>query len=458
MTTEMKVQNIPLSDIQPYPNNPRKNAKAVDKVADSISQYGFQQPIVVDKDMTIVVGHTRYQASRQLGLDTVPVIIAKDLTEKQADSYRIMDNKSGEWAEWDEKMLYEELDQLIQESNLQELSYETGFSESELNKLFAPHEDPLEKYSQSQAYRSKIGDLWTLDKHKLLCGDSADSDHLDLLLGAETIDCVWEDPPYGISYQTANSINYSKEANEIRNHKIANDELTGDNLMEFLDKHLNIVTNKLKPGGPVYWCHDIRTTKEFKDVLINNNIHVSDTLIWSKYQASNWIANYAKFYEPIHYGWKEGAQHPWYGKGMNPNVIDLHELEEFSKEDLIKIIKGADKNIHKFNREERKIAMLHPTVKPAKLILYQLINSTRPNEIVYDGFAGSGSTLIACERSGRNARCIEIEPKFVDVIINRWQEETGLEATRQDGVKWNDIIGQEIDDLLDSAYQEALDG
>jgi len=458
MSTEIDIKQINIEDIKPYPNNPRKNAKAVEKVADSIRQYGFQQPIVVDKDMTIIVGHTRYQASRSLGLDKVPVVIAKDLTDKQADSYRIMDNKSGEWAEWDEKMLYDELDQLIQDSNLQELSYETGFSESELNKLFAPHEDPLEKYAQSTNYRSKIGDLWIMDKHKLLCGDSADTGHLDLLLGAETIDCVWEDPPYGISYQTANSINYTKEENEVRNHKILNDELQGDKLMEFLDKHLNIVINKVKPGGPLYWCHDIRTTTEFKQLLIDNKVHVSDTLIWSKYNASNWLSNYAKFYEPIHYGWKEGAVHPWYGKGMNPNVLELHELEEFSKEDLIKIIKGADKNIHKFNREERKIASLHPTVKPAKLILYHLINSTRPNEIVYDGFAGSGSTLIACERSGRSARCIEIEPKFVDIIINRWQEETGLEAVRQDGVKWNDVIGQEVDDLLDSAYEEALDG
>jgi len=458
MSTEIDIKQLPLTDIKPYPNNPRKNAKAVEKVADSISQYGFQQPIVVDKDMTIIVGHTRYQASRKLGLDLVPVVIADNLSNKQADSYRIMDNKSGEWAEWDEKMLYDELDQLIQDSNLQELSYETGFSESELNRLFAPHEDPLEKYAQSTNYRSKVGDLWIMDKHKLLCGDSTSKEHLEQLIGKETIDCVWEDPPYGISYQTANGINYTKEENEVRNHKIANDELKGDALTEFLHNHLALVTTKVKPGGPIYWCHDIRTTKEFKDILIANDFHINDTLIWSKYNASNWLSNYAKFYEPIHYGWKQGAQHPWYGKGMTPNVLELHELEDFSKEDLIKIIKGADKNIHKFKREERKIASLHPTVKPAKLIMYHLINSTRPEEIVYDGFAGSGSTLIACERSGRSARCIEIEPKFIDIIINRWQEETGLEAVRSDGVKWNDVIGQEVDDLLDSAYEEALDG
>jgi DNA modification methylase len=139
-------------------------------------------------------------------------------------------------------------------------------------------------------------------------------------------------------------------------------------------------------------------------------------------------------------------------------VYTPEELDNLTKEQLIKIIKGYSKNIQEFNKEPQSLSSLHPTVKPVKLIIYHLLNSTKQSAIVYDGFAGSGSTIIACERSNRKARCIELEPKFIDVIINRWQEETGLQAVRQDGVLWDDVIGQEVDDLLDSAYEEALNG
>ena len=444
---KMQVQQIKITDIRPYENNPRKNDRALDTVANSIEQYGFQQPIVVDKNMIIVVGHTRYRAAKQLNFTEVPVVIAGDLTDEQVKAYRIMDNRSNENARWDEDLLFQELEQLIKDSTLQEVSLETGFTESELNKLFKQQEDPIDEYLKNESYKAQRGDLWILGNHRLVCGDSTKAQDLALLLIDEKIDLVWEDPPYGVAYETAKGINYTKEQNEQRNHKIANDNLTPEQLDLFLDSHLTALDKYIRPGTVFYWCHDIRFTQQFRDLLQAHKIHISDTLIWKKNNASNWLSDYAKYYEPILYGWREGAQHDFYGKGMQPNAFSLETLEELSKEELIKIITSVDTNYQEYSKESRKIASLHPTVKPVRLIVYHIINSSKMNQVVYDGFSGSGSTLIACERTSRTARCIEYEPKFVDVTIARWQEETGLQAVRSDGVLWDDIDSDQMPNI-----------
>lgn len=437
----MKVENIDINSVRPYANNPRKNERAVAVVAKSIEQYGFQQPIVVDKEMFIIVGHTRYKAAKQLGFTTIPVSIAENLTQEQVNAYRIMDNRSNENAKWDEDKLIEELKELLTDSNIQELSLETGFTESELNKMFPDNsEDILEKYREVEQYKAKVGEVWLLGQHKLLCGDSTNVEHYQLLLEQEQVDMLWEDPPYGVSYETANGINYTKEENELRNHKIQNDNLTPEQLDAFLKAHLVALTPRVKPGASIYWAHDIRFTQQFRDLLENAGYHNADTLIWKKNNASTWLSNYAKYYEPILYGWKKGAEHRWFGKGMCPNTIDMDNLEDYTKEQLIKLLESVDRNYQEFNKEPRKIASIHPTVKPVKLIMYHIINSSQVGEIVFDGFNGSGSTLIACERTGRKYRGMEIEPKFVDATIRRWQEETGLKAVRLgDNVEWDNL-------------------
>ena len=446
---DMKIIEVDVGKIQPYGNNPRKNDKAVDTVLASIEQYGFQQPIVVDNDYVIIVGHTRFRAAKKLGFKQVPVVIAEGLTKEKANAYRIMDNRSNENAQWDDELLFQELDTLIKDSNLQEVSYETGFTEAELNKLFKQDEDPLIDFTNSEVYRSKTGDVWTLGEHRLVCGDSTNNEHLTLLLQDEKIDIIWEDPPYGVSYETVNGINYTKEQNEQRNHKIKNDNMTADQLDTFLDAHLAVVAPKLKAGGVVYWSHDIRFTQQFRDLLVKHNVHISDTLIWKKNTLSSFLSDYSKWYEPILYGWKNGAEHAWYGKGSPPNAFSIDELEDMTKEQLIKLLTQEHTNYQEFKKEPRKIASIHPTVKPVKLIVYHLINSSKIGEIVYDGFSGSGSTLIAAERTNRRARCIELEPKFVDATIKRWQEETGLQAVRQDGLLWDNVEVMELSPLID---------
>ena len=437
--TPIQIIYVNIRDITPYEKNPRKNKKAIDTVAASLEQYGFQQPIVLDKNNTIIVGHTRYTAAKKLGFREVPVIRADTLTDSQCQAYRIMDNRSSENSEWDEDLLYQELSELLAQSNIQDVSFDTGFTESELNKLFAHKEDPIDQYLKTETYRSKQGDLWQLGDHKLLCGDSTLPEHIKLLLTDSKVDMIWEDPPYGISYETANGINYTPEENEIRNHKIANDDLSPEELDAFLNQHLEILTPYTRPGTVIYWCHDIRFNYQFRQLLETHKYHVADTLIWKKNTHSTWLSNYAKYYEPILYGWRSGGAHAWYAHGMQANAWAPEDLANLTREELLAIVQSIPSNYQEISREPRATAQLHPTVKPVKLIMLHIINSSKKQDIIYDGFAGSGSTLIACEKTQRQARCIEYEPKFVDVIIRRWQDLTGLKAQRSDGVFWDDV-------------------
>ena len=436
----MNIVMTPIADVKPYANNPRKNGKAIDVVADSLEQFGWQQPIVVDKDKIIIVGHTRYLAAKKLNLPQVPILIADTLTDEQTKQYRIMDNKSNEYAHWDDTLLLTELQSLLKDDNIQDLAYETGFTESELNKMFADNSvDDLDKYLNKDNPKSRTGDLWSLGEHKILNGSSTEPTDLATLMDKDMIAMVWEDPPYGITYRTIGGFRNSKELNDAKDHIIANDTLNKDQLDEFLMAHTKAMDQYVKPGAAIYWCHDIRFNEQFKQILMSNKYHVADTLIWKKNQTSNFLSNYWKFYEPIFYGWKEGAQHSFYGKGMNPNVIEPQTIEDMSKEELVALFKTIISDYQEVTKEPQKVARLHPTVKPVKLIILHLINSSKINDIIYDGFSGSGSTLLACEKTGRVARCIELESKFVDVTIARWQELTGLQAVRQDGVLWDDI-------------------
>lgn len=460
----MKIQDIDVANITPYAKNPRKNDKAVDTVVKSLEQYGFQQPIVVDKDHVIIVGHTRFRAAKKLGFKTVPVLVADNLTERQAQAYRIMDNRSNENAQWDNDLLITELQDLLNDTNIQELANESGYTESELNRLFKGDTDKLDALKDflTPKTTAKTGDVWILGDHRIICGDSTNPEHYNKLLQKDKIDLLWEDPPYGVAYVTANGINHSEEYRNLTNHIIENDTLTKEELDVFLQAHTEQVNKYIRPGASVYWCHDIRFNHQFKSILEANKFHISDTLIWRKNNASNWLSNYAKYYEPILYGWKEGAEHKYYGKGMNPNAFTMDDLESKSKEQLIAIIQSIPSNYQEFSKEPLKTAKLHPTVKPVKLIAFHIINSSKVDEIVFDGFSGSGSTLIACETTGRRARCIELEEKFVDVTIRRWQELTGLDATREsDGVTFYEAsqtteseltLEQEIDANLSEVF------
>ena len=435
----MKIQELDVSLLTPYAKNPRKNDKAVDVVANSLQQYGFQQPIVVDKDYVIVVGHTRFRAAKKLGYTKVPVVVADDLDDKKVQAYRIMDNRSNENAQWDDELLYQELNDLISGSSVQDLSFETGFTESELEKLFRDDsDDMIQKYLKGEERKSRVGDVWILGDHKIMHGDSTNEEHYKILLGDEKIDLLWEDPPYGIEYVTPQTF-YMTDAQKAaeKERKIANDNLSEEELDAFLRQHMKCVNEYLRKGASVYWAHDIRFTQQFRDILEHYGVHIADTLIWKKNNTSAWMCDYGKMYEPILYGWKQGAEHRWFGKGQR-NCFTMDDLEKMSRDDLMKIIKSFDTNYQEFSKEYGEKATLHPTVKPTKLIAYHIINSSKVGEIVFDGFSGSGATIMACEKTGRIGRGIEFEAKYVDTIVKRWQDETGGIAKREsDGVEWD---------------------
>lgn len=457
----MKIEYRKLNEITPYDNNPRKINKGVDVVAESIQQYGFQQPIVVDTDGVIIVGHTRYQASKKLGLAEVPVTVADELTDEQIRQYRIMDNKSGEKTHWDEDLLIEELKELLPESSIQDLAFGTGFSETELNKwLSEPEDDDVTDGLMSKVPRAVWGDVYTLGEHKLICGDSSDSDTVKLLMGKDSAELIWEDPPYGVAYASPNAVGKGNEfAKEWRaEHSIENDDLNEAQLDELLNAHMSAILPYWKQGGGIYWCHDQRFNHQFKAVLLANKVHISDTLIWKKNNASTFVGqDYCKIYEPILFGWQKGASHRWYAERNQNNAHTHQDLESLTKEQLIKLLNKYDTNYHEISTVARQHASkMHPTVKPPKLISYHLLNSTKRGDIVFDGFSGSGSTLIACEKTSRVARCIEFETKYIDVIIKRWQELTGLQASRQDGVLWDDIVDTVLQNDIDNNLTEVF--
>ena len=303
----MQIEQRTLESIQPYAKNPRKNDRAVDTVARSIQQYGFQQPIVVDPQGIIVVGHTRYRAAKKLGMATVPVLVA-DLPPRKIQAYRIMDNRASEESRWDDSLLIEELRDLIQDDDFTALAHETGFRENELLKQFRSQEEPdLSRYTRDTLYHTQQGEIWQLGRHLLACGDSTDELLVGPLLEDRTIDCVWTDPPYGVAYETANGINYTAEENELRNHLIVNDAISIEDLLNLITRQIRLLGDRLKPGAAVYMCHDIRYTHHIRTMLESADIHVSDVLIWKKNNASTWLTDYAKFYEPIFYGWRRGA-------------------------------------------------------------------------------------------------------------------------------------------------------
>lgn len=449
----MNIQQIDIKQIRPYENNPRKNDKAVATVIKSLEEYGFQQPIVVDKNNVIIVGHTRYRAAQQLGFTQVPVLVAHELTERQVTAYRIMDNRSNENARWDDSLLLDELRLLLDQDTQQLVSEHTGFTEAELNRMFPDTsiDDNIDAMI-TKSYRSRTGDVWILGDHRLINGDSTNAEDIAQVMQDDKIDLLWEDPPYGISYDPTFA--------DGRDFTIQNDNLNKEQLIKFLQQHVTAILGYVKLGTPIYWCHDIRYNKEFKEILESFNFNINNTLIWNKLvpSQSSHMMDYTKSYEPILYGWLKGDKRKWYGIS-NKDVQTPYDLEKMSKEEIISYLKTFANDIIEFKKEKKDVAGLHPTVKPTKLVAYHITNSSRVNDIVFDGFAGSGAVILAAEKTGRRARCVEFEPKFCDVIIQRWQELTGLQATRaSDGVKWDDIqptdasIEQQITENLEKLF------
>ena len=400
---EVKVDNLKIiykktEDLIPYINNPRNNDNAVDKVASSIKNFGFKVPIVVDGDNEIIAGHTRLKAAKKLGMDEVPCIVADDLSDGQIKAFRLADNRVAEFAEWDMELLESELEELK--------DYDLGFDFEDVGMDFSDlegietatetveaEEDDFDEESVKDDGGIVRGDLFQLGNHRLMCGDSTDSQSVKNLSGGVVMNLLITDPPYNVNYEGATKDKL----------KIENDNMSDEDFVEFLSSAFTVADEVMEEGAAFYIWHGSSASGEFIEACNNCGWEIRQQLIWNKDQIVLGRQDYQWKHEPCFYGWKSGAAHNWYSDRKQTTVLDF------------------DKPVR--NGE-------HPTMKPVKLFDYQIRNSSKVGDNVLDLFGGSGTTIIACEQNNRNAFVMEYDPHYVNVIIKRWEELTGKKAIK----------------------------
>lgn len=381
-----------IEEIIPYENNPRDNDDAVPAVANSLKEFGFKQPIVIDAQGVIVAGHTRVKAAKRIGMKEVPCVIADDLTPEQVKAYRLADNKSAELATWEADMLRIELEEL-EMTDIDMSAF--AFTDEDL-ELQPVEDDDFDAEAAAPAAREtsvKRGDIYALGDHRLMCGDATSRDDVNQIIGGVHMDLCVTDPPYGIAYE-------GKTAEALT---IDNDDYESAAFVDFLSDAFDCIMDSLKPGGAFYIWHADTKRYEFLQACQRSQMEIREVLIWVKNAATLGRQDYHWRHEPCLYGWKDGAAHYF--------VDDRTQNTVFEEK---KPNRNAD----------------HPTMKPIPLIARQVKNSSKRGECVFDPFAGSGTTLMACEQCGRKAYVMELDPVYAQVIINRWQEATGKKAVK----------------------------
>jgi DNA modification methylase len=433
MQTELRS----IDQITPYPGNPRNNDEAVDAVVASLKEFGFRQPIVVDAGGVIIVGHTRYKAAKKLGLATVPVHVATDLTEAQVKAYRIADNATNEIAEWNYDMLPIEL------SALQAMDFDIGtlgFDDEELKRIMSGDvqeglTDPDDIPLPPDEATTQPGDIWVLGNHRLMCGDSSNPEHLDRLLDGAVIHLVNTDPPYNVKVEprSNNAIAAGLSSFESTHHQsmdlarhpgkskptqkklrakdrpLANDFVTDEAFDKLLDAWFGNVARVLEPGRGFYVWGGYANLGNYPPFLKKHDLYFSQGIVWDKQHPVLTRKDFMGAFEICFYGWKEGAAHRFYGPN---NATDLWHVKKVNPQ-----------------------SMVHLTEKPVELAVRAMQYSSLAGENVLDLFGGSGSTLMAAEQTGRNAFLMELDLPYCDVIIERWEKFTGRKAERHHSVQ-----------------------
>ena len=404
------IERWPTAKLVPYARNARTHSdEQVAQIAASIAEFGFTNPILAGSDGVIVAGHGRLAAAQKLGLDTVPVVVLDHLTPTQRRALIIADNRIAENAGWDDAMLRIELQSLQEDGFNLDI---TGFDADALAEIMAGEETTVDGQTDDDAVPevsatpiSRPGDVWELGNHRLVCGDATDPKSYELLMADAQADMVFTDPPYNVDY--ANS---AKDKMRGKDRPILNDNL-GDGFYDFLLAALTPMLERC--AGATYIAMSSSELDTLQQAFRAAGGKWSTFIIWAKNTFTLGRADYQRQYEPILYGWREGVRRHWCG---DRDQGDVWNIKKPQKNDL------------------------HPTMKPVELVERAIRNSSRPGNVVLDPFGGSGTTLIAAEKSGRLTRLIELDPKYVDVIVRRWQEWAGKQATREsDAVKFNDL-------------------
>lgn len=412
--TANTVEHWPIERLTPYARNARTHsAHQVTQIAASIAQFGFVNPILVGEDNVVVAGHGRLLAAQELGLKNVPVITLSHLTETQRRALTLADNRITDNAGWDDELLQQELAELERlDIDLGDL----GFSDEQLEGLLHANiavvnaddvDDDNDELLPDLTTKpiSQLGDLWQLGDHRLLCGDATDREAIDTLLAGDTAHMVFTDPPYNVNYRGS-----LQQQNEQAIKPLLNDNLSHDYFafIKITITHLLAVTK-----GACYIALATSEIDTVKRAFVEAGGHWSTFVIWAKNHFTLGHADYQRQFEAILYGWPKGRDHYWCG---DRNQSDLWCIDKHGKNDL------------------------HPTMKPVALVERAINNSSRVGDVVLDTFAGSGTTLIACEKTHRQARLMELDPQYVDVIIKRWQDYTGQQAIRiADGMAFDTL-------------------
>ena len=385
-TTEMQLVDI--NKLIPYVNNARThNAQQINKLRSSLREFGFINPVIIDRDFNVIAGHGRIMAAKEEGINEVPCVFVDYLTEAQKKAYILADNRMAMDAGWDEELLKVEIEALQAEDF--DLSL-TGFDESELAGFFDTADDAKDDDFDVDAELekppvTKSGDLWLLGNHRLLCGDSTKEENYTLLMNGKKANLVVTDPPYNVNYQGTAG-------------KIKNDNLENDKFYQFLFDAFTCMEKAMANDASIYVFHADTEGLNFRKAFADAGFYLSGTCIWKKQSLVLGRSPYQWQHEPCLFGWKKNGKHRWYSDRKQTTIWEFDKPK-----------KNGD----------------HPTMKPVPLIAYPIKNSSMSNCIVLDPFGGSGSTLIACEQTNRICHTIELDEKYCDVIVKRYIEQVG---------------------------------
>ena len=388
MTSEM--ERVPVDRLIPYINNARTHSpEQVKKLRASLREFGFVNPVIIDRDYNVIAGHGRILAAKEEGLTEVPCVYADHLTEAQKKAYILADNRMALDAGWDEEMLRVEIDAL------REMDFDpmlAGFDEKELEALFArdggdAKDDDFDlSAALEKASFVEPGDVWTVGRHRLMCGDATKAEDVETLMGGERANLIVTDPPYGVSFKSSSGLT------------IQNDSMKNEEFYTFLLSAFQAMAAVLEKGGAAYVFHADTEGLNFRRAFIDAGFHLAGCCIWVKDSLVLGRSDYQWQHEPILYGFLQNGKHPWYSDRKQTTIW----------------------NYAKPKRNEN-----HPTSKPLDLLAYPICNSTQENAIVIDTFGGSGSTMMACEKTNRVCRMMELDPKYASVILRRYVEDFG---------------------------------
>ena len=388
MNTTTELQLVPLDKLVPYQNNARTHSpEQINKLRSSLREFGFINPVIIDRDFGIIAGHGRVLAAREEGITEVPCVFADHLTEAQKKAYIIADNRMALDAGWDEALLRVEIEALQADAFDSLL---TGFDEKELSKLFddgkeAKDDDFDVDAELKKPTFSKAGDVWTLGRHRLVCGDSTKLETYEVLMDGRKANLVVTDPPYNVDYKGTAG-------------KIKNDNMASEKFFDFLFDAFSCMEKVMADDASIYVFHADTEGLNFRKAFDAAGFYLSGCCIWKKPSLVLGRSPYQWQHEPVLYGWKKNGKHQWYSDRKQTTIWEFEKSKK--------------------NGE-------HPTMKPIPLLCYPITNSSMSNTLVLDPFGGSGSTLIACEQTDRSCATIELDEKFCDVIVNRYIELVG---------------------------------